>query len=208
MSDILENVPKEIIDQYFQMSRDLALSTDQTLDQKLVFDLTQAHRKMMGFETNVELLVYDSPIAACEAHEELRPSNAFFGSLDAGWLMSAMCARDHAGDTSTAELSILMELCKHVGWFWLCDTHTILTYRPTQICLEKNDEGSEYLHNYNDLALKYRDGKGVAVFKGTYLPLDQYWAVEATTLDKAKLKTCDDKSVIEAIKAKFKGEKK
>jgi hypothetical protein len=185
MSNIIQNLPKETIEKYYQMGRAAGTNTDQTLDLDLIRELTDAHRMINGIPAAQEMLVYDSPFAACKAIPSLKPSNAFFGSMDAGWLFTALCAKNEAGYTETAQIEALIELCNHVGWFWMSTTHTVVTPRPTEIHLIQQGD-SEVLHNWDDLAIKYKDGTGVAVFNGVRIPKKYHWLLKPAAELKAK----------------------
>jgi hypothetical protein len=205
MANLLDNLPKETIQKYYEMGRAIGTSTDQTLDLELIRELTDAHRIINGYQPAKEMLVYDSPFAACKAIPTLKPSNAFFGSMDAGWLITALCAKNEAGYAETATIEALIELTKHVGWFWMSTTHTVVTYRPTEIHLIKQDDGTEVLHNYDDLAMKFRDGTGVAVFNGVRIPKQYHWLLKPTKeLKKKDIDGIENEQVREQARIKFK----
>jgi len=194
MSSPLDNLAPEIRQKYYDMGRKLGTSTDQTLDVDLIWSLTNAHRAINSVELipRENMIVYDSPKAACTAIPSLRPSNAFFGSMDAGWLTTALCAKLETGYARTAQIEALIELTKHVGWFWMSSSHTVITYRPTEIHLITDSEGADVLHNWNDLAMKFRDGSGVAAFNGVRIPQAYLWLLKpADTLTKKAIAGID-----------------
>lgn len=205
MNELMKQLSPEVIDKYYNMGRDLGTSTSQVLDVPLITELTNAHRMINGIPVATEFYVYDSPFAACAAVPSLKPSNAFFGSMDSGWLIAALCAKNEAGYTETPQVEALIELCKHVGWFWMSSDTTIITYRPTDIHLIKVDETADILHKWDDLAIKYRDGRGAAAFNGVRIPTHLHWLLkDPNEWDVKEVKAIIDSSIKQQIQLKLK----
>jgi hypothetical protein len=151
------------IPEYTRVGIEIGLATGPELDEAVVRQLTDDHREMCGVPRATEFLVYDSPMAAVEAVEGLTPSNA----------LRVECGKVE----ETKEIVYLLELAKRVGWMWMNETTTIVTRRAAEIHLLDKVNGTRVLHNENDYALRYIDGRGVYALNGLRVPRSESWVV-------------------------------
>lgn len=189
MNKKIEKLTREqeaILPEYAKKGIEIGMQTGADFDEKLVFDLIDKHRVMRGLNKTVEFEVFDSPLAATEQVPGIMPSNALYGQHDISWLMNYAFFRVELGLTKeTEQIVYLLELAKHVGWMWFGRTITIVTRRPVElhtIPTKVRRDGGEVrtlhvLHNPTDMAVKYRDGKGLYALYGTRLTNDFIWLV-------------------------------
>lgn len=125
--------------------------------------------------------IYDSPTEAITEMKLrhnliIKNSDFVYGAQDASWLSFYDCLHQELKIKNCAKLSGLMEFAKHSGWALLFDELIVLTHKPIQIKLNEQD----VLHCEDDLAIKFRDGTGVAAWRGTRIPAE--WIFNKTTI--------------------------
>lgn len=134
-----------------------------------------------GLECPQKYEVYDSPFEAItemKLRYDLTVTNIDFvyGAQDAPWLSFYDCIQKEMGVKGCEKLAGLMEFAKHSGWALLLDELIVLTHKPIQIKLNEQN----VLHCEDDLAIKFRDGEGVASWRGTRIP--PCWIFDSATI--------------------------
>lgn len=154
----------------------VGLHATEIFNEKLVQELTDAHRVQHGLKKAENFLVVDSPWQAVELYGKhgVNTSNALYGQHDVNWLWYYKFFRDECGLVKqTDPIKYLIELCREVNWFWMSGNTTIVTRKPVEAKLVNrkrgftNVEGESdtfscpTLHSEQGMALRYRDGKGL-----------------------------------------------
>lgn len=163
---------------YLKRGIEIGLKTGGDFDEKLVRELTDAHRVMHGVAAATEFLVYDSPAAVIQKYTEepykATPDNALYGQHDISWLMFFEFFRQEFGFVKeTDPVQNLFQLAQHVGWMWMDETRTIITRRPEELHMKDSGKKLEpsnlpllIMHNDSGPAIRYRDGWGLYVVDG------------------------------------------
>jgi hypothetical protein len=164
---------------YISYALELGMATeaDFPLNPEVVRELTDAFRVQHGFSKAKTFEVYPSPMAVIRAYRHLpaedRPTanNAYYGQHDASWLIPALYEREVNGDTEKIKgVKHLIELCKHVGWFWLDETRTLVSKKPVRLSLRDKASGIKVLHHAHEPAMLFEDGSGVYAVDGVRVP--------------------------------------
>jgi hypothetical protein len=189
---------------YVEMGIKIGLATCSDMDEELVRDLTDKHRAVCGLPKASEFIVVDSPIAAYKYGAT--PADALYGQHDVHWLMHFLFFRIECGlIKETQPIVHLVELAKHIGWWWTNETVTIVSRRPEEIHLitqKKNndsDERIQCMHNPKGPAIRYRDGFAVYILYGTRLPTEYEWIVKDNingTLTLKKVLACKNSEMV------------
>lgn len=159
---------------YIQKGIDMLMSTGADMDEQLVRDLTEQHRKKRGLPPAVNFLVKDSPMQAILDVPGLAPDNALYGCHDISWLIYFDFFKNECGLKKEVEgAEALFELAKHVSWLWISSDTTVVTRKPVEIhCVagDKTVPGIDMpifmLHNTEGPAILYADGWGVFCIDG------------------------------------------
>ena len=144
---------------------------------ELVAELINKHRNANGMSGTIDnIIVMDSPMAAIKKYKSkgVSKNNAFYGQHDTSWLWMYKFWRDEVGLVEQVKpLDNLIELCKHVNWFWISSDTMILCRKPvkchtnTRTYRFTNVEGKDDtfqgpgIHNPDGMAIEYADGAGI-----------------------------------------------
>ncbi len=83
-----------------------------------------------------------------------------------------------------------ISLMKSCGWYWTFNKICVLTDRPTEFHIEKNqpipEPGFMQLHNENGPAIAYRDGWGIYAWHGIPVPSNVILEPESISLSQIK----------------------
>lgn len=154
----------------------IGLHATDLFNEKLVKELTNAHRVQHGLKKAEHFIVMDSPWQAVSEYKKrgVTVNTALYGQHDANWLWFYKFFRDECGLVEKAEpVQYLIELCREVNWFWVSSNTTIVCRKPVEAKLVNRKrgftdaEGSSdtfscpTLHSEQGMALRYRDGKGL-----------------------------------------------
>lgn len=125
--------------------------------------------------------VFDSPMGAIKGMKDefdvdVTPQDFCYGAHDASWLAFYDVFRTACNIEACNDLSNLMELAEHCGWWLAFDEVVVLTRKPTEISLDA--EG--LLHSESGCAIKYKDGQGVSAWHGTRVPRE--WIEDPTSI--------------------------
>lgn len=204
------------LERLYQKALRIGLATDQGFDAELVRKLTDKHRELHGFSKAKVFKVYPSP-SACQRenlHKGVDAASAFYGQTDISWLILAEAGEKVYGKKGlVAPLKYLLELTKHVGWFWMSEEETLVTPKPSEIHLLKKANGVSVLHNPKGLALAYKDGTGVYAVDGVRVPLEdqpaflsqdpkQYLQVKNAEVRSALLRSLSPEEFVTALEPK------
>lgn len=173
------------LDIYFAAGIEMGLSAKPDFDESLVRDAIQKHRVMCGEKPAIHFRIYDSPQAAIKNETGLTRSNAIYGQHDAGWLMNYAFYREVLGlREETEELIYLIELAKHLGWYWMGVDTVILTRQPEEVHTRPGRNPADpKLHNVNGPAIKYRDGFSLYYMNDIYIPEEYSWVCNTSASD-------------------------
>lgn len=169
MSNAVKNQIDPVAQKYIDEGIAVSFATNVPLNEQLIKDLINQHRTNHGYPAAKNFFVFDSPRAVMKAYPDCEPSNAFFGNLDADWLYSVKYAKEVEGRTDLPNVDPLIELCKHVHWFWMDEENIIVTHFPTRMETIINEEGNRIMHSNDGPAIQYRDGWGVFFVDGQCL---------------------------------------
>lgn len=168
---------QEALAKYAEMGIKIGLATGSDFNEEEVKELINKHRVQVGMKPSEDFLIYDSPYAAIEEVDGLTLGSALYGQHDIDWLIYCQYYRVELQLKGMEPIAHLLELSKRIGWFWLGQKNTVITRRPDELHLLTKPTGDggkiKVMHNYNDMAIKYRDGRGQFAFNGTAIP-DQY----------------------------------
>lgn len=154
----------------------IGLHATEIFNEKLVQELTDAHRVQHGLKKAENFLVVDSPWQAVELYGKhgVSTSNALYGQHDVNWLWYYKFFRDECGLVEQVEpIKYLIELCREVNWFWMSSNTTIVTRKPVEAKLVNRKRAFTNVngkldtfscptfHSEQGMALRYRDGKGL-----------------------------------------------
>ena len=186
------------IPRYRDAGIEIGLRTDPTMDKEKIIELINSNMVMCEKEPipKENFIFMDSPMAAMREYGKygISPQNAFYGQHDIHWLMYYTFFRVECGLVEeTEKIKYLMELTKHVGWFWLSDDTAIITARPKKLCLvsklnPNTKESIQVLHNPDGLAVEYADGEGVYCLNGIFIDEKHDWIIK-TPKEQLDLKT-------------------
>lgn len=187
---MIENLNEKqvaMLPKYTEMGIKIGLATKPDFDEELVKDLIDKHRVSCGLPETKNWIIYDSPITAIKEIEDINTANACYGQHDTSWLTYYLFFRVELGLVEETEpLRYLMEIQKHIGWWWVNEENTIITRQPSKIHLiQKKD--LKVLHNENGLALEYKDGTGVYALNGITIPASEEWVITTKDLDPKKV---------------------
>lgn len=204
------------LERLYRKALKIGLATDQGFDAERIRKLTDKHRELHGFSKTKIFKVYPSP-SACQRenlHKGVDAASAFYGQTDISWLILAeACEKVYGKKGLVAPLKYLLELTKHVGWFWMSEEETLVTPKPSEIHLLKKANGISVLHNPKGLALAYRDGTGVYAVDGVRVPLEdqpaflsqdpkQYLQVKNAEVRSALLRSLTPEEFVTALEPK------
>ena len=153
-------------------------ATPEPMDEKLVRELTDAHRESCGVAKAKQFIVAESPWQVLETYgkkyDTITVSSALYGQHDVNWLWFYKFFRDECGLVDQVKpLNYLIELCHHVNWMWMSSDTTIAVRKPVEAHLvtrkrafiDVDGNNSTFddlvLHNTEGMALKYADGRGL-----------------------------------------------
>ncbi len=158
----------------------IGLSTEAINEEAAIAALQAAYR-MVGLEPPVKYEVYDSPFEAIVEmkirHDVTVSYNDFIsGSHDSFWLSYYDCLNEKYGIADCKKLEPLIESAKHMGWGLLYDELIVLTRKPIHIKMDEDNR----THCEDDLAIKYADGTGVAIWHGVAIPSE--WIYDNGTI--------------------------
>ncbi len=171
-----------MLPKYVEEGIRIGMDTNDEYDLELVKKLITDQVTMCGKVVPKEFITtYDSPMAVIEAFPEATYGNTFYGLHDINWVQYLMFFRNECGLVEeTKEIVNFYELAKQVGWFWLCEEHAIITRKPSTLNMvekQSNDGPIKVLHSETEMALSYRDGRGIYALDGIVLPKDQHWLI-------------------------------
>ncbi len=171
-----------MLERYRDMARDVATATGPNMDVELVKELTNKHRLACGVPVAQEFHVADSPFEVIDKFDGTTESNALYGQHDAHWLYTYLFFRVELGLVEETEpLVHLIELTKHVNWFWMDETRTVVVRRPVACHLKTvNEGGLRVLHKEGGLAMEFADGRGVYALNGVRIPAGLSWVAADT----------------------------
>lgn len=99
------------------------------------------------------------------------------GSLWSSWPAVESYYREVCGLELEGDLSqrgeAYSEIAKCIGWWYPADNFCVMCDRPEEIHME-----NRVLHSANGYAIKWRDGKGICVWRGTTIP--ESWMFDKT----------------------------
>jgi hypothetical protein len=207
MTIYLKELTKDQIDalpRYAKQGCEIGLkATTEPMDVDKVHELICNHLTLiLGDEASLppreNVLVYDSPYEAVKKHKHdgISQSNAFYGNQDINWLQYYNYYRCETilGERlpQLEKIKYLLELTKHVGWFWVSSSHIILTRLPveahtitlqTQVTINQEDTTIPlpYLHKEEGPAMVWADGSALYSFRGntigTHLDTKNNWMI-------------------------------
>lgn len=161
---------------YSALAIELGLAAGPEFDREEVLRYIDEYRARCGMPPTPELLVYDSPFAAMDAHKELSPNNALYGQHDAYWLCFYLFWRTECGLIEETEAIVpLLELAKRINWFWLADEATVVTRRPVEVHTTTLANGVQVLHKEGGMAMRFADNTGLWVLKNVEIPDEYSW---------------------------------
>lgn len=170
---------KEATTQYRDEAIRIGLhATPEPMDEKLVRELTDAHRVSRGVPKAKNFIVCESPWQVLETYGKkyntITVSTSLGGQHDVSWLWYYKFFRDECGLVKQVKpLNYLIELCHHVNWMWMSSDATIAVRKPVEAHLvnrkrafiDVNGNSSTFdcptLHNPEGMALVYADGRGL-----------------------------------------------
>jgi len=174
MSKIEKLTPEQeaMLPKSVKMGSDIGLATGPEMNEDLVRSLTDKHRVMCGFEPATFFEVYDSPFAAIKKYKDvLTTSNCLYGQHDVHWLINYAFFRFEVGLIKETEKIVhLLEIAKHIGWFWMSSDATIVTRRPKFLHMQAKASGVPVCHHDTKYAIEYVDGTGVPILNGIRIP--------------------------------------
>lgn len=174
MITTLSNEQKALLPEYARIGIEIGLATGGDMDEAEVEELMQKHREMCGIKRATKFAVYDSPFSAIKNVKGLTAGNALYGQHDINWLIYYQYMRVELGVKGLEIMQYLLELAKRVGWMWMGEYTNIATRRPEELHMIKKpiEDGNtiKVCHNYNDYAIKYRDGTEVCIINGVRIP--------------------------------------
>ncbi len=137
--------------------------------------------KGRDFPAPTKFEVYDSPFEAITEMKvrydlTIRPVDFIYGNQSAPWLSFY----DYFSKVVKVECYDLLEdyfeLAEHCSWTLLFDELVVFVRAPTHIKFDDEDR----THCENDLAIKFNDGTGVAIWHGTRIP--QEWIFDKSSI--------------------------
>lgn len=172
---------------YVEMGIKIGLATGGDIDEAYIREVTDKHRELCGVPKATNFIIRDSPMAVIKEFPSCTTGNALYGQHDISWLIYYQYMRVELGVTGLEKIQYLLELAKHVGWMWMSSDTTIVTRRPEKISFQRKPGvldveipgcPGRVLHNYDGKAVEYRDGNGVYVINGTFIPPEFHHLVE------------------------------
>jgi len=180
----------EAAEEYREMCRKIGTCTDPMNVDKAKREISKLYDKM-GWEVK-NWILQPSPGAAKEwilknKGKDYLNTN-FYGSQEMYWIAFLKFGQDHMGIDYGEEkrelLDIWYEIALSCGWWFVIDQETcIICDRPCEVHLDEQHR----LHNEKGWAIKYRDGFGVCVYNGIFIPEDSEWFIfnaDQITVDK------------------------
>ncbi len=165
---------------YYEKWLAIGLSTEEINVEEALKWLGKAYEEV-GLVAPTTHEVYDSPFEAISEMKirhgiDVKYNDFIYGSHDSFWLSYYECLKDEYGIEICDRLTPLMESSKHMGWGLLYDELIVITHKPIHIKMDENN----LTHCENDLAIKYKDGTGVAVWHGVMIPPE--WITDKETI--------------------------
>jgi hypothetical protein len=173
-------------EKYREVCRQKALSTEPMDKEKAMENISFLYHKM-GWETPT-FHFFASPNCAKEwimKEKGAKYLNTnFYGNQEMYWIGFLMFGREKLGIDFGAEKNHLLEIWNNIadacGWWFVIDDKTCLICdRHSEFHLDDQNR----LHNPSGYAMAYRDGFGVCVYNGMYIPEDREWWI----LDNSKI---------------------
>jgi hypothetical protein len=158
----------------------IGLSTD-SINMEVVKPIIADLYKAGGLTVPDEIKLCKSPFEAVEVMKDeygikVNTQDFVYGSHDAEWMSFFGFWETAVGITGCEKMHPLMDLAKNSGWALFYDELVVLTERPCKI----NFDDQNRTHCEDDFAIKYPDGKGVAVWHGQRIP--EEWVFDKSTI--------------------------
>lgn len=171
---------EELLKTYKDKWTEIGLSTKE-VDIEKAMEAVKAAYIAGGLEAPEKYEIYDSPFEARDEMKlryniDIKSADFAYGAHDASWLSFYNYFLEVLKIDTCKPLQGLMDLAKYTGWWLPFDELIVFTHNPVHI---KFDEEGQ-THCEDDLAIKYRDGTGVAMWHGTAIP-------EAWIFDKSSI---------------------
>lgn len=192
----------EAMAKYRDLAIGIILKSSKTFDENLVTELFNKHLVLNKQPELKNVKVFDSPMEAVkkmnailDEPNQINYSNAFQGNQDASWLTYYLYYRCELGLVKETEpLKHLIELSKHVGWFWYDGETAVFTKLPVRVQTmpktypyqfkgELSTFKSFGLHCENDGAIEYANGDKIYFLYNLNIPDEFSWIVTTPAKD-------------------------
>jgi len=181
--------PEQIarMDEYVEKCIAIGLNTDPVDLENAKIAVCKAYR-LAGLKEPTKFYVVDSPIAAVDFISKLDPSKKkndifsemMYGSMDISWL-SYYKYFNEVVNLNLEEITGLIELSEHVGWYNAFEDVVVFQHRPEYIKFDDNKR----LHAENGPAIRYRDGFSIYSWHGISVPSEWIENKESLTAETA-----------------------
>jgi len=168
------------LDKYVSKWIDIGLSTKPINVEAALSALKIAYENV-GAEFPKKHEIYDSPFEAITEMKirhnvDVSYNDFIYGSQDGFWLSYYDCIKQEYHRNECEPLQPFIDCAEHMGWALIYDELVVLTRKPIYIKFDEN----KLTHCENDLAIKYRDGTGVAIWHGNRIP--QEWVFDKSSI--------------------------
>lgn len=176
----------ENADKWRQKCSEISTSTEPMDLERAKENISKLYEKM-GWQVET-WMTFQSPAEAkeyiLEHHGAEYLNTNFYGNQEMYWIAFLLFGREDMdidyGDEKNLLLDIWYAIAQSCGWWFVIDQKTCyIVDRPAEVHLDDQQR----LHSETDYAMKWRDGWGVCVYNGLFIP-EEY---EQYIMDSSKL---------------------
>lgn len=159
---------------------EIGVSTND-IDVERTLELLEGIYKQADLDMPTKHEIYDSPFEAITEMKlrydmDVNMNDFIYGPQNADWLSFYDFFINEVNVKINKDINLFIEISKTCGWLLLFDELKVLIHNPIHIKFDENN----LTHCEDDLAIKYRDGTGVAVWHGTFIP--QEWILDKSSI--------------------------